>query len=468
MKKTIFIIFMPLFVFSQQLTIKKLTDEVNSKNAEFNFMQYNDTVAFYTVARELNGKFISEIFELNLVNDLWNNKQLSKYNPPSQNLANITFLDSSVTLFSIIEEDTISSIVLYNNDKIDKYVKIPNLNFNSTYNTQPFITEYNNQKVLYFVSDRKGGYGGLDIWLSMIDKNGNFGIPINAGVYINSEADEITPFYNVHDKALYFSSNRLDGKGNFDIYKSYGALNLWQEPQNMISMNSQKDDLYLTFFDSSNGFFSSNREGSTYSNSEYCCNDIYSFKYSGEIVSKSINPEIMDYLPLNLFFHNDEPDSSTSSALTSMTYKEAYISYFKLKNLYSSKNMEANFFFSNILQANFNSLNRLLDLLFIELNNGKSFELQITGYASPLHNIKYNKNLSRRRISSFINYLTQYNNGNFSKYILTKKLIINEVSFGESNSSNYVSDDVNDKKNSIYSIDAMLERKIQIVDLILK
>jgi hypothetical protein len=416
-------------------------------------MQYNDTVAFYTVARELNGKFISEIFELNFVNALWNNKQLSKYNPPSKNLANITFLDSSVTLFSIIEEDTISSIVLYNNDKIDKYVKIPNLNFNSTYNTQPSITEYNNQKVLYFVSDRKGGYGGLDIWLSMIDKNGNFGIPINAGVYINSEADEITPFYNVHDKALYFSSNRLDGKGNFDIYKSYGALNLWQEPQNMISMNSKKDDLYLTFFDSSNGFFSSNREGSTYSNSEYCCNDIYSFKYSGEVVSKSINPEIMDYLPLNLFFHNDEPDSSTSSALTSMTYKEAYISYFKLKNLYSSKNMEANFFFSNILQANFNSLNRLLDLLFIELNNGKSFELQITGYASPLHNI---------------NYLTQYNNGNFSKYILTKKLIINEVSFGESNSSNYVSDDVNDKKNSIYSIDAMLERKIQIVDLILK
>ncbi|MBT4345750.1 MAG: hypothetical protein HOD68_06765, partial [Flavobacteriales bacterium] len=199
-----------------------------------------------------------------------------------------------------------------------------------------------------------------------------------------------------------------------------------------------------------------------------CCNDIYSFKYSGEIVSKSINPEIMDFLPLNLFFHNDEPDSSTSCALTSMTYKEAYISYFKLKNLYSSKNMEANFFFSNILQANFNSLNRLLDLLFIELNNGKSFELQITGYASPLHNIKYNKNLSRRRISSFINYLTQYKNGNFSKYILTKKLIINEVSFGESNSSNYVSDDVNDKKNSIYSIDAMLERKIQIVDLILK
>ena len=81
MKKIVFIIFMPLFVFSQQLTIKKLTDEVNSKNAEFNFMQYNDTVAFYTVARELNGKFISEIFELNLVNELWNNKQLSKYNP---------------------------------------------------------------------------------------------------------------------------------------------------------------------------------------------------------------------------------------------------------------------------------------------------------------------------------------------------------------------------------------------------
>lgn len=465
MKKIIFIIFAPFFVFSQQLTIKKLSDEVNSKNAELNFMQYNDTVAFYTVARELNGKVISEIFELNLINDLWYNKQLSKYNLPTKNLANITFLDSTYTLFSIKHEDTLSSIVQY---KIDKYVKIPNLNFNSTYNTQPFIVEYSNQKVLYFVSDRKGGFGGLDIWLSIIDQNGNFGIPINAGVYINSEADEITPFYNIHEKSLYFSSNRVGGKGNFDIYKAYGTLNLWDKPYNVTPLNSPKDDLYLTFFDSTNGFFSSNRQGSTYSNSEYCCNDIYSFKYSSTIISNSLSPEINNYLPLNLFFHNNEPDSSTSSALTSMTYKEAYISYFKLINQYLSQNKESNFFFREILQPNFNSLNKLLDLLLIELNDGKSLELQITGYASPLHDIKYNKNLSRRRISSFINYLNQYNNANFSEYIMTKKLIINEVSFGESNSSNTVSDDINDKKNSIYSIDAMLERKIQIVDIILK
>ena len=50
----------------------------------------------------------------------------------------------------------------------------------------------------------------------------------------------------------------------------------------------------------------------------------------------------------------------------------------------------------------------------------------------------------------------------------SKKLIITELPFGESNSSEKVSDDANDKKKSVYSLEAMLERKIEIVDVILK
>ena len=98
----------------------------------------------------------------------------------------------------------------------------------------------------------------------------------------------------------------------------------------------------------------------------------------------------------------------------------------------------------------------------------QSLEFQIKGYSSPLHSPIYNKNLSQRRISCLINYINQFKNGVLKEYVLSGKLLITDLPFGESFSSEKVSDDAHDKRNSIYSIEAMLERRIQIVDLILK
>ena len=152
--------------------------------------------------------------------------------------------------------------------------------------------------------------GGLDIWLSIIDKNGNFGIPINAGSNINSTNDEITPFYNHYNGTMYFSSNRNGGLGGFDIYKAEGSLNIWREPKNVEELNTPQDDLYLTFYNEKRGYFSSNREGAKFQNTEYCCNDIFSFEYLSIQNIDTITPKkgVQDYLPLNLYFHNDEPD----------------------------------------------------------------------------------------------------------------------------------------------------------------
>ena len=95
-------------------------------------------------------------------------------------------------------------------------------------------------------------------------------------------------------------------------------------------------------------------------------------------------------------------------------------------------------------------------------------KIKIKGYASPLHNREYNQALSKRRITSLVNYLKQYNNVVFAKYIQSQDLIISELPFGESVSSEKVSDNPNDKKKSIYSIEAMHERKIEIVEVTLE
>ena len=103
--------------------------------------------------------------------------------------------------------------------------------------------------------------------------------------------------------------------------------------------------------------------------------------------------------------------------------------------------------------------------ILYDLKQGKKIQLQIKGYASPLHKKQYNINLSKRRIKSFINYVELYQGKVFSSYLENGNFQITELPFGENNAANSVSDNPNDKQKSIFSLAAMLERKIEIMDV---
>jgi peptidoglycan-associated lipoprotein len=76
-------------------------------------------------------------------------------------------------------------------------------------------------KKLFFVSNRPGGYGGYDIWYSERDlKTGTWSKPVNLGPNINTEYNEITPFLTANQQKLIFASNRPGGLGQFDLYVS--------------------------------------------------------------------------------------------------------------------------------------------------------------------------------------------------------------------------------------------------------
>ena len=77
-----------------------------------------------------------------------------------------------------------------------------------------------NKDVLYFVSDREGGKGKMDIWYSIIDKNGSYTHPQNL-VTINTAEDDITPNFHSSSNTFYFSSNGYLSMGGFDIYSSH-------------------------------------------------------------------------------------------------------------------------------------------------------------------------------------------------------------------------------------------------------
>ena len=124
--------------------------------------------------------------------------------------------------------------------------------------SQPSISA--DGRTLYFVSNRKGGYGGYDIWKSTLTDKG-WGEPENLGPNINTSFDEQSPFIHPDDSTLYFCSNGWPGLGGKDLFVSQlGKDGKWQKPVNLgYPINSSGDENGLTL--TANGdyaFFSSN------------------------------------------------------------------------------------------------------------------------------------------------------------------------------------------------------------------
>ncbi len=137
-----------------------------------------------------------------------------------------------------------------------------------------------NLDIIYFVSDRPGGIGGYDIWYTVYNKKTkSYTKALNAGVFINTPENEKTPFYDLKNHAMYYSSDGNFGYGGFDIFRSFGDMLNWSLPENMgRPLNSSFDDFCFTVSENNlSGFFTSNRTGSIYTTHANCCDDIYFF-----------------------------------------------------------------------------------------------------------------------------------------------------------------------------------------------
>jgi glycogen debranching enzyme len=124
-------------------------------------------------------------------------------------------------------------------------------------------------------------------------------------------------------------------------------------------------------------------------------------------------------------------------------------------------------FFTDSVDAGMNDLIKFSKLLEQVLLKNEIVKITMKGYCSPLASTDYNVNLAKRRISSLRNYFTEYKQGWFKKYINNTtpgegKIIFEDVDIGELEAS-LVSDDLKDKRNSVYSPFAAMERKIQII-----
>lgn len=159
----------------------------------------------------------------------------------------------------------------------------------SGWESQPSISA--DGRTLYFVSNKKGGYGGYDIWRSTLTDKG-WGEPENLGPNINTAYDEQSPFIHADDSTLYFGSNGWPGLGNKDLFVSrLGKDGKWQKPANLgypINTNGDENGLTLTAYGNYAFFASDNLNG-------YGGYDIYTFE-----LPANLRPHIVTYVKGNV------------------------------------------------------------------------------------------------------------------------------------------------------------------------
>ncbi len=102
-------------------------------------------------------------------------------------------------------------------------------------------------KTLYFTSNRKEGFGGMDIYRSDLLDNGHWDKPANLGANINTALNEDTPFITENDSLLYFSSQGHETMGGYDVFVSkLASEQQWTSPSNIgYPLNTTDDDLFL-------------------------------------------------------------------------------------------------------------------------------------------------------------------------------------------------------------------------------
>ena len=128
---------------------------------------------------------------------------------------------------------------------------------------EPSVCFSRDGQYAFFASDRPGGFGGLDLYITMMQPDGTWGEALNLGRTVNSEHDEDAPFLGPTEENLYFSSRGHNTMGGYDIFKTTLNGAIWGKAQNLgYPINSAFDDIYYTLLpDQSMAYFSSDRVG---------------------------------------------------------------------------------------------------------------------------------------------------------------------------------------------------------------
>jgi tetratricopeptide (TPR) repeat protein len=472
-----------------------LQHPVNTVDTEFGHLFLNDTLIFSSLRADSTANDQEQVFSAQYTIQLYqfpatSQKQLwIKGLRPGAEYGNFTLApDSSFALCS--ECQRAASSLTCRIMRIDRQGNSWHLDSNTilslpidSYQSMPHLFELNGQLKLIYSAAASTGKGGLDLWITTIEKNGSVQNPINLSG-LNSVENEVSPWFDPLFKRLYFSSTWHAGFGGYDIfYASLQTDGSFGPPVNMgMPFNSPANELYF-FCQKDTAYLSSNRIGSLYASHPTCCSDVF-YQYLARPQPKKVEEAAKTIqivkLPIRLYFENDHPNPKTTADFTELSYEETYIKYKSQYPLYLQKVTEGRdslaaaaqaqallAFFDQEVDHGMQNLALFREQVWEALQSGQQVSIMVQGFASPLAKSDYNVHLTNRRISAIKNYFEEIDGGKFAPYMLSTPLRLQfiEVPMGEYKANKDVSDNYYDQRNSVYSKDASLERRIEIIEL---
>jgi outer membrane protein OmpA-like peptidoglycan-associated protein len=262
----------------QKVIIKNLGPNVNSAYPDYvPVVSADETVLIFTSRRDnttggkrdTDGEFMEDIYQSHKINDSVWSKPIdigNGINTDSHDACVALSPDGmELILYRVTGSD--GGDLYVSNLKGDLWSKPTKLG--NTINTkywEPSATITADEKVIFFTSNRDGGYGGRDIYMTKMLENGQFGPAILLGPKINTPEDEDSPFIHADGKTLYFSSKGHKTMGGFDIFSctiNTETGEILTDPVNIgYPINTAGDDVFFVWSaDNKRAYFSSEREG---------------------------------------------------------------------------------------------------------------------------------------------------------------------------------------------------------------
>jgi outer membrane protein OmpA-like peptidoglycan-associated protein/tetratricopeptide (TPR) repeat protein len=372
--------------------------------------------------------------------------------------------DGKIMVFTSCEgRDSFGSCDLYITKKQgDKWSKPENLgpNINSNFwDSQPSLSSDGSK--LFFASERPGGLGKKDIWMSVQDANGRWTKAVNMGKNINTYQDEVSPFIHANGYSLFFASNGKVGMGNLDLYltnlknmQADSAINLGYP------INTADDELSLFITaDGKSAYYSVNKSDKV-NLYKFSIPEVLSKKFNktyfikGFVLDQKTNKPVQASIELVNVKTKEKlsrflSDAITGDYLATLPGEGQYVLYvesdgylfkslnFDFSKAYESKTLNIpmvkieketvevlqNIFFDSgsaiLREESYLELDKLTELL---AKNPK-LNVEISGHTDDVGNIQTNQDLSLKRAQSVVKYLE-------NKGLSTQKFITK--GFGES------------------------------------
>jgi outer membrane protein OmpA-like peptidoglycan-associated protein len=260
------------------VSIKNLGSTVNTAYADFSSaISFDGSSLYFTSRRPWEDKssdnyrdpllnhFPEDIYQVSKNGSSWKSPIRNSMCKPQFNEATVSVSIDERRIYTYNDKVGVGDIYYsdFQNGKFSDIlpVDLKDVNDNNWWDTHFTVSPDGN--LIFFVSDKPGGYGKRDIYF-MEKINGEWSKPQNIGGNINTWSDEDSPFMGLDNNTLYFSSNDSTSMGEFDIFMTVRDENgIWSQPVNLgYPINSVGDDIFYSHTsDGRKAYFTSFRKG---------------------------------------------------------------------------------------------------------------------------------------------------------------------------------------------------------------